>query len=239
MIRQRGCRPTRRHAGAILRALLTTSAVFFGAMCFGACSTAGTTGSGAPLMSALTPERGSDGTLVERLDLNGDGTPNLWRIYSVEKRDDGQPGKKVLIRKDIDMNRDGRVDVRQHIGADERIEREEMDLDYDGRVDAVVYYKDGKVMKRELDLTLDGRPDVVKIYENGELITKERDTDDNGTFDVWEYYQGGKLVRIGRDRDGDGKPEQFDDAPDQEGDPDDGESDDDSEGDASDEDTVD
>ncbi|MFT5431026.1 MAG: hypothetical protein ACI9OJ_001705 [Myxococcota bacterium] len=216
--------------------MLMASAVSFAAVFVGACSTASTTGSGAPLMSALTPERGSDGTLVERLDLNGDGTPNLWRIYTVEVRDDGQPGKKVLIRKDIDMNRDGRLDVRQHIGADERIEREEMDLDYDGRVDAVVYYKDGKVMKRELDLTLDGRPDVVKIYENGELITKERDTDDNGTFDVWEYYQGGKLVRIGRDRDGDGKPELFDDAPDQEGDPDDEDSE---SGDAGDEETVD
>ena len=182
----------------------------------GACGTTKPESTDGPDMAALATEKGEGGLVIERYDLSGDGKPNLWKIYRMEpnKKKPGEK-KKVLLRKDMDLNRDGKVDVRQFVDADERVTREEMDLDFDGNVDAIATYRDGKVFKRELDLSLDGRPDIVKFYEDGSLVRKERDTNGDGKPDVWEYFESDRLVRVGIDKDGDGKPEIFDEAPQQ------------------------
>ena len=168
---------------------------------------------GGPDMVALGSEK-EGGNLIEKFDLSGDQKPDLWKIFKeVASKDNPDEREKILIRKDMDLNFDGKVDIRQFIDETGAITREEMDLDFDGHVDGVAHYKDGKLVKRELDLSFDGKPDIFKYYEDGKLIRKERATGKSGRVDVWEYYESGRLVRIGRDKDGDGKPEVFNDAP--------------------------
>jgi len=160
-------------------------------------------------MSVLdTKVEGSE--TVQILDLNGDGKADVWKV-SVKL-----PGAKerlLLIRKDLDVNFDGRVDIRRHYGESGDVEREEMDLDFDTRVDAVHFYRKGALYMSEIDMAFDGTTDVWKFYDDGELVRKERDLDGDSSVDSWEYWKAGRLVRKGSDRDGDGEPEYFEDAP--------------------------
>ena len=165
-------------------------------------------------MAALGAQVGSQGHYLELYDLNGDGEADLWKVHTETpgETEEAVPVRQ-LIRKDMDLNFDGKVDVRQHLDAQLVVVREVMDLDFDGTFEAVVYYEAGILTRRELDLNFDGKPDVVKHYVDGKLVRKERSSRSSGVMDTWEYYESGRLMRIGRDRDGDGQPEVFDDAP--------------------------
>jgi hypothetical protein len=76
------------------------------------------------------------GHRVERLDLNHDGKPDLWKIYEKVKR--GQTTTEVLSCKKLDLNFDGTIDVLKHYDRQGGVEIEESDLDFDGRVDLIV-----------------------------------------------------------------------------------------------------
>ena len=163
----------------------------------------------------LSTERNPNGTLVMRFDLNGNGKPNLWKHFREEITDTEKTVRKVLVRREMDIDNDGKVDVKQYFDKDDAMTRAEFDLDYDGRFDATEFYKDGKPVKRSLDRNGDGKPEITKYYQLGKVVMKERDENGDGKLDVWEYYEDDKLVRVGRDKDGDGKPELFDDRPDE------------------------
>lgn len=140
---------------------------------------------------------------VEEKDTNGDDKPDVW-VYSVEERDaDGQTRSR-MVRKELDINWDGRVDITTYFDAHGEREREAMDLDFDGKVDSVFFYEKGINVRRERDLNGDGRPDVWAYYEKGKLVRKERDSNGDGRVDYWEYWENGQIDRIGEDQDGDG-----------------------------------
>ena len=181
------------------------------ALLLGGCAGAEVDGGGNDGMGVLDTEIGPD-QIVERFDLDGDGKADVWKVY--KRLNDGEEGAsedRVLVRKDMDINFDGRVDIRKHYAPNGEITKEEMDLDFDGRVDAVSHYREGKLHLREMDMAFDGTTDLWKYYENDQLIRKERDANHDGKPDYWEFYQDGKLVRTGRDLDGDGKPESYED----------------------------
>ena len=163
--------------------------------------------------SSLGSSTDASGAVTEKFDLSGDRVADLWKVYRLGKKDKaGKPARR-LVQKHMDLNWDGKVDVRQHFDATDNIFREEMDLDFDGVIDAVAFYTQGKLVKRQQDLTFDGRPDVFKFYQDGDLVRKERDSNNDGKVDTWEYFENGRIIRMGMDRDGDGKPEIFEDAP--------------------------
>jgi antitoxin component YwqK of YwqJK toxin-antitoxin module len=165
-------------------------------------------------MSALGTEEAPGGKLIEKYDLSGDKKADLWKVFQiVAATKEGESEQRILIRKKMDLNFDGKVDVVQFMRKNGEIYREEMDLDFDGIIDAVAFYKKGELVRRELDLTFDGRADIIKYYEDGKLVRKERDANRDGRIDIWEYFESGRIVRVGHDRDGDGKPEYFDEAP--------------------------
>jgi hypothetical protein len=172
-------------------------------------TTAKATGAGVKMAAMGIQE--INGQLVERFDLTGDKKANIWKVYRVDKQDGKE--ERLLVRKDLDPNLDGKPDVSLYYNSVGRLERESMDLDFDGRIDAISYHKGGELVRRQMDLDFDGRMDVEKFYVKGKLVRKERDKDNNGRPDVWEYFQDGRLVRVGHDKDGDGKPETFEDAP--------------------------
>lgn len=148
-------------------------------------------------------------TSVERYDLNGDGKPDLFKIYVIRADAEGGEKKTLLGRQDLDLDFDGDVDVRRHFNEEGTVVREEMDLDFDGQFDAIDYYSDGDLYRRDMALNFEGKPSIIKYYNNNALARKERDSNADGKIDTVEFYQDGKIVRIGVDKDGDGKPDVY------------------------------
>jgi len=149
-------------------------------------------------------------TSVEKYDLNGDGAPDLFKIYVLRgPKDDPEKRTQLLGRQDLDLDFDGDIDVRRHFNELGTVVREEMDLDFDGQFDAVDYYADGTLYRRDMALNFEGKPSIVKYYSASRLARKERDTNADGKMDTVEFYENGKLVRIGVDKDGDEKPDVY------------------------------
>ena len=161
-------------------------------------------------------------TQIERIDVNGDKKADVYKFYRVLS---GNPAdkdaKKVLVRKEMDVNFDQRFDIVQYFTGEpgkEILIREEMDLDFDGRVDTSRHYKNGHIQRVELDLGFDGKIDTWRYYQLtkndqgktvNRLIEKRRDKDGDGAVDVWEYFTKSRLTKIGYDTTGDGSPDRF------------------------------
>ncbi|EAU61891.1 hypothetical protein [Stigmatella aurantiaca] len=155
------------------------------------------------------PRRGKHpGEKVRELDLNRDGKTDVW-IYVVSgKGADGQERER-MVRKEIDVNADGRVDITQSFNEAEEKVREEMDQDFDGQIDSTLLFEKGVNTLTQRDVDGNGKVDVWVYYENGKLVRKERDTNGDGKVDNWEYWQGDQVDRIGDDLDGDGKADRW------------------------------
>lgn len=215
----------------IRTAAVVLSALFLAA-CGGSKEQTKTEESDQGAATSLSPvQTESDGnSAIERIDVNNDQKPDVFKYYRLVEEaapagDKAQPGvkqqKKVLIRKEMDVNFDQRIDIVEFYTGDagkEVKQREEMDLDFDGRVDATYHYKDGNVTLVEEDLGFDGKVDTWKYYqmtqgEDGKpvnrLVERRKDTNGDGNADVWEYYTKGSLARVGTDTNGDGTPDQF------------------------------
>jgi len=147
----------------------------------------------------------NEGLKVDAFDLSGDNVADLWKLYRVEKKvDDPEPTLK-LVRKEVDTNFDGEVDLWFLYNEQEALYREDADTNFDGNIDLIEYYEDGRIVKREVFKGGGETPTAVKHYRGGRLVRIERDDDKNGNVDRWEIYAAGQLVQIGRDTDGDGK----------------------------------
>ena len=147
-----------------------------------------------------------DGEDLQVTDVNNDGLPEVCKYY--RKIDDPKrPGSKqtLLVRQVLDVNWDGKIDIKRIFGADGSVVREEWDADYDGNVDEVRLYEDGTIVRSDRDLDNDGRIEVVRYYAEGKLERKETDTNGDGQTDRWEYFKGRAVDRVGIDKDYDGK----------------------------------
>ncbi len=168
-------------------------------------------------------------TAIERIDVNGDHKPDVFKYYRLidapaagkEGADTSKGPKKALIRKELDINFDMRIDIVEYYegepGKEQKV-REELDLDFDGRVDMSRHYKDGNVTLIEMDLGFDGKTDTWSYFQMttddagkpvNRIIERRRDTNGDGKIDIWEYYVKGNISKIGTDSNGDGQPDQF------------------------------
>jgi len=137
---------------------------------------------------------------VEGLDINHDGTPDVFKHY---KEVDGE---RRIIKRETDLNADGKVDVTLDFDITGARIKEVIDLDFDAKVDVTRYYENDQVIREEFDMNFDGAVDLVKFYEAGVIIRKEQDAKLDGSIDYWEYFdEKGALERIGVDHDGDGE----------------------------------
>jgi len=146
---------------------------------------------------------------VQAYDLHRTGKPDVW-VYSVTTQDaSGRPVER-RVRKEADLNADGRVDIVYFFDADGQVSKETLDLDYDGKVDDTLYFEKGKKVRSEKDLDGDGRIDTWSYYDaNEKLSRKERDVKGTGKVDYWEYWENGAIDRIGEDLDGDGQVDRW------------------------------
>lgn len=145
---------------------------------------------------------------VTEYDLNRDQKPDVW-AYTVPWKD--AEGREIdkLVRKELDINGDGKVDITRYYDGQEQVQRETLDLDFDGKVDSVNLYEKGAITRKERDLDSNGKSDVWVYFEKGKIVRKERDINSDGKVDYWEYWEDDQVDRIGEDLDGDGSVDRW------------------------------
>jgi hypothetical protein len=148
--------------------------------------------------SAVEHEACNESGKVEKLDANGDGKPDIKRVYS---------GGKETCRI-TDLNHDGKPDMYEYYDAAGQVRRREADYDDSGVVDAIELYKGGKLVSRELDTTGSHRLDTWDFFDpaTGKRVRRERDANGDGLVDQWWTWEGDK-VTIAFDKNVDGKPD--------------------------------
>src|SRR5262245_31414890 len=151
------------------------------------------------------------GKRVQTLDTNGDGKPDVWKLYQIVQQ--GGQDVDVLTCKQVDLNHDTKVDEVVVFNDAGNRTMEKFDLDFDGKFDVTVFYEGGHRVREELDTNYDGKSDLWKYYEGDKLVRVELDRNYDGRVDQWEYFEGGKLDRIGYDETGSGQVERWDRQP--------------------------
>lgn len=145
----------------------------------------------------------ADGMTLQSIDIDNDKRPDVYNTYQPRT---GAP--RLLVRKEIDLDYDGKIDQITYFTDTGELERTEIDRNFDGQFDWTDHYQDGVRVMSEVDSDGDGKMDVFSYYEGTppRITRKERDTDGNSLIDVWERFdENGVVTRTGRDIDGDGK----------------------------------
>lgn len=137
------------------------------------------------------------------LDLNKDGKPDAYQFVQIV---DDQPR---IVRKEIDVNFDGKVDVIRILDDKGNLIEERLDTDFDGKIDVVVHFQNGQIVLKTYDMNFDNKIDVWRTFEKGVIVKEEGDMNFDGVVDLWEYYEGGVLDRVGVDRNGDGTVDEW------------------------------
>jgi antitoxin component YwqK of YwqJK toxin-antitoxin module len=167
----------------------------------------GNSSGGEQLSDSIRQARSGDEKVTE-FDLNHDKNPDVWSYTVPAKTEDGKDFDR-LVRKELDINWDSKVDITRVYGEKEQMEKEALDLDFDGKVDQVNFYEKGIIVRKERDLDYNSKPDLWIFYEKGKIVRKERDQNGDGKVDYWEYWEGDQVDRIGEDLDGDGNVDKW------------------------------
>lgn len=167
----------------------------------------------ATVVSENIRQKKSGDELQTETDLNGDKKPDVFTYTIKAKSADGKDIDR-LVRKELDINADGKIDISRTYDEREQISREALDLDFDGKVDQVNFYEKGVIVRKERDLSSAGKPSLWLFFEKGKLVRKERDTNGDGRVDYWEYWENEMVDRIGEDLDGDGNVDKWTKNPD-------------------------
>lgn len=176
---------------------------------FGCATTAQTKAEdGAEVLAEGIRRKKAGNEKVTEYDLNGDKKPDVWS-YSITAKDAGGKDVDRLVRKELDLNWDGKVDISRIYDEREQIVQEALDMDFDGKVDQVNFYEKGVIVRKERDMLAAGRPTSWLFFEKGRLVRKEKDTNNDGKVDYWEYWEGDQVDRVGEDLDGDGNVDKW------------------------------
>ncbi|MCP4501546.1 MAG: hypothetical protein GY822_16430 [Deltaproteobacteria bacterium] len=133
------------------------------------------------------------------LDLNGDGKADAYQFLTK-----GKPEDVLVVRKEIDVNFDGNIDIIRTMDEKGNLIQERFDHDFDGRIDVVNIFERGSLVRKEYDTNYDGTVDMWRFFDNAVIARKEADMNFDGKVDLWEYYEKGQIDRVGIDRNADG-----------------------------------
>ena len=102
-----------------------------------------------------------------------------------------------LVRKERDVNGDGKPDILRYYDGTGRLTRQEEDSRLVGRLDTWTFYEEGAVRK-ESDTDGDGKIDLWAVYDGREhqdhLMRTEADTDHDGHRDRVTLYAKGEMA---------------------------------------------
>ncbi len=141
------------------------------------------------------------GKRVEELDLNGDGKPDVRKLWAVG------PTGPVVACKLVDFDANGVPDSTTAFDVTGAVVFEHFDFDFDGVIDSSEwrFANQNRLVARDTDH--DGRIDTIEKYAGGALESVERDRNGDGRADSWERHAAGKLLDIRTDDDFDGVPD--------------------------------
>ena len=147
------------------------------------------------------------GKQVVSLDANGDGKPDVIKLFAAAVQGDRQVQQMVCKQTDLDF--DGKMDLVQYYGPNGELVMDEYSMNYSGKFNGRTFFQDGRKVRAEKDMDFDGKPDYFEIHEGGKLVRIERDRDGDGKIDEWQYYEGGRLDRVGYDTTGSGRADKW------------------------------
>ncbi len=153
-------------------------------------------------------DRRDAGLILETGDVNRDGTPDVWSYYRERPHPDRpEETRRVLVRREADLNFNGRKDLIRHYDEAGNLVREEADLDFNGHVDLIVTYQQGKPREKSYFRDASRVVFIRKGYDDqGRLISYERDDNLDGKVNYCEiWFSGERISQIGRDTTGDGR----------------------------------
>jgi hypothetical protein len=162
---------------------------------------------GRPLLDL--PQYSPDGLRLVYSDTNDDGRPDVLKFFRDVRDADSGVRTSTLVRTELDLNGDGRTNLRRTYDSRGELALEEMDGDLDGRMDHTVYWENGIILRTESDTDGNGWIDEHREYRDGYLSLVRTDTDGNGVIDTWSYYDHAGIVRVGVDSNGDGEADRW------------------------------
>ncbi len=192
---------------------MKTLGIITAILVFAGCSAASSDVKGGAQPTAIMPAKGGGDLISEKGDVSGDGKPDVWNFYR-EQPDPQDPTvkKRVLVKKEADLNFDGRKDIIRLFDDEGVLTREEADLDYDGEIDQVNLYKKG-ILTEKFIYRGNQQVFIWKFFEDGKLVRLNRDDSGNGRADYCElWYAGEKLSKKGWDKTGDGECDYWENA---------------------------
>lgn len=153
-----------------------------------------------------TFSRDADGNIVRKFDIDGDKKPDVTKTFK-ETPDPDDPSimQQRLLKKEVDVNSDGNINMRRIYNEAGELMLEEVDSDLDGTMDVINHIDNGNLVRKDI---LDPATGIVlasRYYHDGTIQRVEKDTDSDEKIDYWEFYEQGVLDRIGRDLNADGR----------------------------------
>jgi antitoxin component YwqK of YwqJK toxin-antitoxin module len=160
--------------------------------------------SGAKLDRSRCDEKGKQ---VVTLDANGDGKPDVIKLFITSSQDGNQVNQLVCKQTDLDF--DGKMDLIQYYGPNGDVFMDEYSMNYNGKFNGRSFFQDNRKVRAEKDMDFDGKMDYFEYYEGGKIVRVERDKNGDGRIDEWQYFENGRLDRIGYDTTGSGRVDKW------------------------------
>ena len=120
--------------------------------------------------------------------------------------------EELLVKKEVDGNKDGIMDVEEYYDPNSRLVERRWDLHTEGvpQKSMKFFYNDKDVLEKGIgDTNNDGKPDIWIEYKDKAISSLQRDADFDEKVDFWGTYLSGKISKAEIDTNKDAKPDKW------------------------------